>query len=260
MPAHYRNETPEAISRRGIIGLVCVVVFCVAAYFGIRFLWDLAQARSSKPSAELQRAAITSEDVAKPSSYNWGGYEQSDHEVVTSLLLTVDDVNAESGQLKALQILALDLTERSATLVNLPAGMWVAGDEGRSTSADALYASSGVSTTAGSRVTARVAAALHQGFDHVLVMNEGVWDKFYQLASKDNAWVTEAGTLLSELKCDMNANSLLEFATQAHNSGITGLTTTDAAYTEWMDAWGITYPWVQPIPLSEQLHVRYPAG
>jgi hypothetical protein len=236
------------------------LVFCVAAYFGIRFLWDLAQARSSKPSAELQRAAITSVDGAKPSSFDWGGRELSDHEVVTSLLMTVDDVNAESGQLKALQILALDLTERSATLINLPVGMWVAGDEGKSTSADALYASSGVSTTAASRLTARVAAAIHQGFDHVLVMNEGTWNKFYQLASKDNPWVTEAGALLSELKCDMNANSLLEFAKQAHDSGITALTTADAEYKDWMDSHGTTYPWVQPIPLSEQLHIRVPAA
>lgn len=260
MAARYRNETPQNTSRKGIIGLVCVLLFCIAAYFGIRFLWDLAQARSSKPSTELQRAALTSEDSAKASAYDWGGYELSDHEVVTTLLLTVDDVNAEAGQLQAVQLLALDLTERSATLVNLPAGMWTRGDDGASIAADALYASSGAATTAGSRVTARVAAALHLPFDHVFVMNAGVWEKFYQLACKNGPLVTEAGALLSELKCDMNANSLLDFAAQAHDCGISALATADAAYEDWTDHAGTTYPWVLPGPLSEQLHVRSYVG
>lgn len=255
MPSYYRSDVPKKSPRRNAIALVVILVVAVVAFFGIRFLWGFAQARSINADATLEKSVLASANNANIEGFAWIDSSPSTDNIDNVLLLTVDDVSKATPTLEEVAILSLNKTSSMARIATLPTPVLVEKEDGMNIALTDLFKESGTASAGGARCADRLAAYEHIRFSHIIVMNTGIWKQIQDLAQDSDSLfaVTKAAEILPNIKADLDADGLLAFAKEAKAAGLLGAQTFDAYYEDWYDEFGNTWKWVPAEPLCIML-------
>lgn len=214
-----RSDVSKSIAG-GTALAVGVLIFLVVGLI-IGFLWARSRSgiSSSLGDADLSSAVASQAAVAGPGD----GYTASTDTFTNVLLLTVDDLNAESPTITSAQLLSINVTAGTGTLVSLPLDTQLATDAGNTTLA-ALFASSGASAC-----VAPVATATNTQLSHVIVSTSEIWDKLASFkGSGVQAILGSDASLLSSIKTDMTNDQLMEVAELVQSTGVANWNRVDA--------------------------------
>ena len=199
---------------------VGVLIFLVVGV-AIGFAWARSRSGidSSLSDAGLTSAVASQAAVAGPGD----GYTASTDTFTNVLLLTVDDLDAESPTLTSAQLLSINVSAGTGTLVSLPLDTQLTTEAGNTTLA-ALFASSGASAC-----IAPVAAATNTQLSHAIVATSEIWDKLASYkGSGVHAILGSDSELISSIKTDMDNDQLMDVAELVQSTGVANWTRADA--------------------------------
>ncbi len=207
-----RSDVPHETPYSNVIGVVvCVVVF-VALGVTVFNVWNRVNLESRLGSRDLGKTVSAQAKTTAPD-----GYQATDDEVETTLLLTVDSADSGSAgtQLTDARILALNKTQNTATLATIPVSCEVTSDETVTTLSD-LCAASGTNAC-----VTPLASACGVKFTHVVVATEDILERAAALVgSSKSELFSQASSLLSLMRTDMDPEELLAFAESVSGVGL----------------------------------------
>lgn len=213
-----RSDVPRPSALRSAVGaVVCVVVLAGAAAIGY-LAWTRATLESHLEDSSLVDAVADQGSFVVPD----GGYAASADEHECVLLLTASSLD-EGASLESAQILAINTTQGTASLANVPLDARVGSSETPTTLSE-LFSAEGAAA-----VVEPVASAANVSLSHVIVATDNVLSEVAAAAgtSADELLRSAAG-LLSAMRTDCDAEDLLALAEKIASVGAAGLSATDA--------------------------------
>lgn len=214
-----RIDVPRESPYRNVIGVVvCVAVFALLAII-VSLTWNRVQLESRLGDSDLSDSLATQASTYVPD----GGYVASSDEIECVLLLTADSLDATGATLASAQILSVNTTQGTAALVSVSTQVKLTVDETATTLAD-LYASQGYAAC-----VAPLSTAANVSFDHVVVSTGDVLERAAALAGSDPSdLVSAASELLSQMRTDMDAETLLSLAETLSSVGVSNVASSEA--------------------------------
>lgn len=217
-----RSDVPRDNPYTNVIGLAVVVIVAVLVGIVVVTIWDRVQLESHLGDHSLNRA-VKSQSI----SDNPDGTTQSEDDFVTYAVISTNSLKAGESTLQSVQLLVINRTQGTGSLVSIPADVYAQVDGGAKTLAD-IYKDSGQSAC----VTALVSAT-NIKISHVIIATDDVWEKISALSgSGARSLVSNASDLLSSMVTDMKPNQLLELAEIVQPIGISNLEHVDAPVVE----------------------------
>lgn len=214
-----RTDVPRVGPYTNVIGAVVCVAVLVAAVVVVALVWNRVSLESRLGDTGLSGALDEQASVSVPD----GGYVASTDEVECVLLLTADSLDATGAALDSAQILAVNSTQGTATLVNVPTEAAVTSGDATTTLGE-LFTSQGYAAC-----VAPLASAANVRFSHVVVATGDVISDAAALAGTSTSdLVRSASDLLSRLRTDLDATGLLALAETLSGIGVSNLATADA--------------------------------
>lgn len=215
-----RTDVPRVGPYTNIIGaVVCVVVFVAVAVI-VALVWNRVSLESRLGDTGLSDALDEQASATVPE----GGYVASTDEIECVLLLTADSLDTTGAALSSAQILSINSTQGTATLVNVPAEATLTSGDTTATLGE-LFTSQGYAAC-----VAPLASAANVHFSHVILATGDVISDAASLAGMDaTSLVRSASDLLSRLRTDLDASGLLALAETLSGIGVSNLATADAA-------------------------------
>lgn len=217
-----RIDVPEPSPRRNLIGAIVAVAALVVTGVVVLLAWNRASLESRMGDTSLSDAVSTlaQYDQASPS----GGYTVSEDSISCMLLLTSDSLDEQGGTLSAARILAINSTQGTAALVNVPVDLALTVDDAPTTLSE-LFSSQGYAAC-----VVPVGRAAGVSFDGVILATGDVIEEAAQLAgSGTQNLVRSASGFLSKIRTNLDATGLLSLAEQLSSIGTSNLATSDAA-------------------------------
>ncbi|MCH3967611.1 MAG: hypothetical protein PHR15_05260 [Atopobiaceae bacterium] len=218
---YQRPDDPRGSSGHRTVGAVVVLlVLVIGGILGGLWLWDKANDDSKVGSHDLAQAATASATAATAPS----GTHLSTDAFSNLLVLTVDDTSAGNPSLQGAYLLVLDTTASKGTLVTLPTAMSVDAGSGGQTLAQ-LFSSEGSASC-----VVPLAEATSVSVSHVVEMDVSSWDTLWGML-KDGAsasdLMSQATGLVSSMRTDMDATSLLSYMQEVRGVGRANLSEDD---------------------------------
>lgn len=217
-----RTDVPEPSPRRNLIGAIVAAAALVATGIIVFLAWNRASLESRMGDTSLSDAvsALSQYDQASPS----GGYAVSEDSISCTLLLTADSLDERGATLSAARILAINSTQGTAALVNVPVDLALTVDDAPTTLSE-LFSSQGYAAC-----VVPVGRAAGVSFDGVILATGDVIEEAAQLAgSGTQNLVRSASGFLSKIRTNLDATGLLSLAEQLSSIGTSNLVTSDAA-------------------------------
>lgn len=216
-----RTDVPRESPYRNVVGaLVCVAVV-VAVVVTVALTRDRVQLESRLGDVALTEALDGQVRAGTPSAE---GYVPTTDDVETVLLLTADSLDATGSALVSARVLALDRTQGTAALANVPTEAKMVADDAATTLGE-LFSAQGYAAC-----VAPLATASGVGFDHVILATEDVVGSVAALAGTPaDSLLREASGLLSQIRTDMDAAELVDLAAELSQTGAAGVAVTDVA-------------------------------
>jgi hypothetical protein len=208
-----RSDVPVYHKHRNLIAVVVILVVFGGAYLIVSRLWNRVQAESHLGDNSLSAVVGSTSEIQDL------GYTTSSDSFTTVLLLTADtltEVDEAGATLESAELLVIDNTTGTGTLVSIPLDTKVTSGDTDQTLAE-LFQSSGARAC-----VSPLSAATNISITHVIVSTFEVWDQLSALAgtnSKD--LVTRAADFLTSIRTDMDAAALVDLAQQVNDIGIT---------------------------------------
>lgn len=240
-----RTDVPRYNPYRNYIAIAVLVAVGVCLVVLVGVLWSKAQQPISVGNKTLSASLETQAAVTSPD-----GYTISDDSFENVLVLTVDDVNAQTPKLKNAQILTLNSTKRKGYLVTIPLDTKVNDGKSDMRLSD-LFAASGASAC-----VAPLAKAANLRMTHVMLATDGVWDKLEKYKGAGvTALLSHGADLLYSIDTDMTTADLTEVAEQVQSMGISNLTRLDAPTTKEDDGAGGSWEVINSSQLGASLGI-----
>lgn len=215
-----RIDVPRDSPHRNLIGAIVCVAVLAAVAVTVAVIWNRVQLESRLGDTGLAGALGKQAAEVVPD----GGYAASTDEFSCVLLLEASSLDATGASLSSARILALNETQGTAALVQVPLDAKVVSGDEPTTLAE-LYAGSGYAAC-----VAPLSSAANVAFDHVVVATGDVIGEAASLAGSGvSEIVRSASDLLSKMRTDMDAQDLLSLAESLAGVGTENLTAADAA-------------------------------
>ncbi|QOY60448.1 hypothetical protein [Thermophilibacter immobilis] len=214
-----RIDVPRESPHKNVMGAVISGVVLVAAALVVGVVWNRVQLES-----RLGDTGLTSAVGAQSStSVSDESYVASTDEFECILLFTADSLDQTGATLNSARILALNKTQGTAILADVPLEATLSVQDSSVTLSD-LYTSSGYAAC-----VAPLSKATNVEFAHVVVATDDVLEEASSLAgSSASELVSSASGLLSKIRTDMGAQELLSLAQTLSSVGRANLTRVDA--------------------------------
>ena len=217
-----RSDVAKSAAGGTALAVGALVFLIVGLIAGVIWARSRASVDASLSDAGLSSAVAGQADVTDPAE----GYTASTDTFTNVLLLTVEDPSADAPKITSAQLLSLDVTAGTGTLVNLPLDTQLTTDAGPTTLA-ALYAASGASAC-----VAPLATATNVQVTHVIVGTSDIWDQLSDFSGSGVQSLIGAGSkLLSSIKTDMDQDDLMSVVELVQSSGVANWTRADAPVT-----------------------------
>lgn len=210
-----RTDVPRESPYRNVIGAIVVVVVLAAAVGIFLAVWNRVNLEMNLEDSNLSDA-VEAQDTT---SANADGYEESTDEFEFTLLLTTDETDDTGSTLSSARILAVNTTQGTASLVDLPIAMAAVSSDGTHVTLASLFSPDDYSAC----VTA-IAEATGIAMDHVVVSSGDVVSELPSLAEAgvSNIFdlVSSASDLLGRIKTDMDVTTLVSLASTVSSVGV----------------------------------------
>ncbi|MBM6774618.1 hypothetical protein [Olsenella profusa] len=214
-----RTDVPKVGPYTNVIGAIVCVVVLVAVAVVVALVWNRVSLESHLGDRGLSDALEGQASAVVPD----GGYTASTDDVACTLLLTADSLDATGATLTSAQILSVNSTQGTATLVTVPVEVSLTAGDATTTLGE-LFSSQGYAAC-----VAPLASAANVSFSHVIVTTGDVIDSAASLAGTDpGSLVRSASDLLSRMRTDLDAAGLLSLAETLSGIGVSNLATADA--------------------------------
>lgn len=214
-----RTDVPKVGPYTNVIGAVVCVVVLVAVAVVVALVWNRVSLESHLGDRGLSDALEGQASAVVPD----GGYTASTDDVACTLLLAADSLDATGATLTSAQILSVNSTQGTATLVTVPVEVSLTAGDATTTLGE-LFSSQGYAAC-----VAPLASAANVSFSHVIVTTGDVIDSAASLAGTDpGSLVRSASDLLSRMRTDLDAAGLLSLAETLSGIGVSNLATADA--------------------------------
>ena len=214
-----RSDVPKAGPLRTILSLIALVVVIGGLYLLITTLWNQVQLEE-----HLSDSALTNAVSGQKGPSAVSGYTASEDLFQSVLVLTASSLD-EGAELEAAELLVIDLTTRTGTLVSVPIEITVATAEGYPTLAE-LYQEGGASACVSAMST-----ATNIQLSHVIVSTREVWDEVADLGGVGVNWIVMRGShLLEAMYTDMSSQDLTDLAELVQSIGVANLERVECPY------------------------------
>lgn len=213
-----RSDVPRPSAlRSAVAAVVCVVVLAGAA--GIAYLaWTRATLESHLGDSALADAVAAQASFVVPD----GGYVASTDEHECVLLLSASSLD-EGATLESAQILAINTTQGTASLANVPLDARVGSSETPTTLSELF------STEGAAAVVEPVASAANVSLSHVIVSAGNVLSEMASVVGTGpDELLRSASGLLSRMRTDCDAERLISLAERVSSVGAADLSAVDA--------------------------------
>ena len=211
-----RSDVPKAGPLRTILSLIALVVVVGGLYLLITTLWNQVQLEEHLGDSALSNAVSGQKG---PAAVN--GYTASEDLFQSVLVLTASSLD-EGAELEAAELLVIDVTTRTGTLVSVPVEITVVTAEGYPTLAD-LYREGGASAC-----VSALSTATNIQLSHVIVSTREVWDEVADLGGVGVNWIVMRGShLLEAMYTDMSSQDLTDLAELVQSIGVANLQRVD---------------------------------
>ena len=227
-----RSDVPKAGPLRTILSLVALAAVIGGLYFLITTLWNQVQLEEHLSDSGLTNAVSGQKGPASIS-----GYSASEDMFQSVLVLTASSLDEGAG-LEAAELLVIDVSTRTGTLVSVPTDLTVVTAEGYPTLAQ-LYQESGASAC-----VSAMSNATNIQLSHAIVSTGDVWDQVADLGGVGVNWIVMRGShLLEAMYTDMSSQDLTDLAELVQSIGVSNLTRVDCpTYPE--GSWDENGSWV----------------
>lgn len=165
-----RVDVPTPSPLRNMIAIGVIAVCAIVCFVLWRVSWHKANQMNGLNDSALYEALYDQLSPTEPT----GGREWSDKDFTNCQFFIVDDVHAEKPQLLGLQILVRNLTDGTATIVDVPVNAKVWLTEGVS------YVPAQFDEGGAAQALPPLTNATNVHVSHVIVATDKIWD---QLAS-----------------------------------------------------------------------------
>lgn len=227
--------------------LLAIAIFLVVL---VGSLWKKANDAATLNDKRLTASLGSQADVRDPEE----GYRVSDDRFMNLLVLTVDNASATSPTLHAAQLLSLNVTAGTGSLVSLPLNTKLAGDAG-DTTLEALFAQVGPSA-----LPAPLSAATNVSLGHVLVAPDGTAERLEGMKGRGvSAILGSAPSVLTTINTDMGTGQLLDLAELIQSIGVDNISRADAVASQEEDGSGGVRSVLDQTQLGVALGILVPA-
>lgn len=220
--SYKRSDVPKPGRHRAAKAIgVLLIVLCVLGGIGW-YAWTRANADSSMGDRDLS-AALT--QTTQATSVEAGAAASTDS-FSNILVITVDDPDASSPTVEGAYLLVLDTTAQKACLATLPADLLLTSSDGSTWTLGSLYASEGASAC-----IVPISQATSATLSHAVVMSSDSWNELWDLLSSGasaQTLLSKATGLISSMRTDMDATSLLDLFQQVQKVGRSNISTYEA--------------------------------
>ena len=218
-----RSDVPRPNPLRPVISLVVIAVtFIILAIF-LMASWQKANQMNNHNDSYLDNALYEQLDTRGPTD----GSVKSDDEFSNVLILTVDDVNAEDRTLQGAQLLVRNITQNTATLVNLPLNTrMLAGESNVMLSNYFDYAGAAASI-------APLTDAANVHVSHVILATDKLMEQLKDLKGPlVLALLSSSTNDLATMASDYRTSEMIGLADYLRGVGFENIKTIDAPYAE----------------------------
>lgn len=245
-----RTDVPRYSPYRNAVAIGVLVAVGVLLVVLVSTLWAKAQKPISVGNESLSKSIQAQGQVTSPD-----GYTVSQDSFTNVLVLTVDDVNAQSPKLTKAQILSLDATARKGTLVTIPLDAKV-NDGKADVRLQDLYSGSGASAC-----IVPLATAANLRMTHAMLASDDVWDKIegYKGAGV-SALLSHGADLLYSINTDMSTGDLMDVAELVQSIGVNNLKRMDAPASQEADGAGGNWSVLNSAQLGADIGIMVPAA
>lgn len=217
-----RSDVPRDAKSGMILAGSALAFLLVGLLIGLGYARSMVTRDSSLGNRTLGASIGAQGDVEAVD-----GYQISDDAFTNVLLFTVDDLKAPTPTLTGAQLLSLNTTTHTGTIVNVPINTRLTTDAGK-TPLSAQFAGSGASscivpfqTVSGVKIT------------HAIISVSEVWDQVAHLHGAGVQYlVSSESDLFGSMTTDMNNSELMDVAELVQSIGVDNLTRIDAPVSE----------------------------
>lgn len=217
-----RTDVPRYNPHRTQIAIAVLVAVAVGLALLVHGLWERANASAHVGNQTLS-AAIGEQSETTAAD----GYTVSSDVFTNVLMLTVDDINADSPQLQKAQLLVMDASTHKGYLVTIPLDAKVSVNGG-DTTLSSCYASQGAAGC-----LAPLSTATNVKVSHVVVATDAVWEKIASFKGSGlSAILGSSADILKTLETDMSMGDVTDTAELLQSIGVGNLSKQDAPGSE----------------------------
>lgn len=213
-----RTDVPQNKKAGFMLAAVAGAFVLVGLLIGMRWSWVMAHRDTNLADRALKSGLSAQSDVAVPD-----GFVLSQDEVSNVVVFTVDNPHAKQPQLQRVEILSLNATKSTGTLMNIPVETKINLETGDTTLA-AQFAGAGASECI---VPLSKAANVH--ISHAVVATESIWDDIALIKRGGMQGLIGRSTkVLESLKSDMSFGEMADLAEGMLKVGKDNLSRKDA--------------------------------
>ena len=216
-----RTDVPTPSALRNMVSagvLVLSVIFCLVLW---RSLWNKANQMNYLNNDALYDALYDQEDVTGPTGDRF--WTEHDHSNV--LFFIVDDIHAETPQVKAAQILVRDIDDNTAIIANLPINTKLVANESNT------YLERYFSEQGAAACLAPFTDAANVHVSHVIVATDRIWSQLGTFEGPTiKALLSKQTNDFDTISSDFSTGELVKFAEMLQGIGIENIPQVDAPY------------------------------
>lgn len=213
-----RTDVPRS-DRAGLI-LACAAgaFVLIGLVISLRWSWVMAHRDANLGDRTLKTSIKAQGEVAAPK-----GYKASSDIFTNVVIFSVDNPNAAKPKLHAIQLLSINVSKGTGSLVSIPADTKLTTDKGDTTLSarfDAMGASACI---------APLSSAINVRLSHAIVGTDDIWEHIAQLKGAGMQSLIGSSTkILESIKSDMTFGEMTDLAERTLSIGIDKLARSEA--------------------------------
>ncbi|MBQ9007131.1 MAG: hypothetical protein IJ092_12295 [Atopobiaceae bacterium] len=219
-----RIDVPTPSAFRNMVSLIVIGVVALVTIIVCARCWHKANQMNYLNNEALYDALYDQKDVSGPT----GGRVWTDHDHSNVLFFIVDDIHAETPQVKAAQILVRDVDDNTAIIANLPINTKLVANESNT------YLERYFSEQGAAACLAPFTDAANVHVSHVIVATERIWSQLGTFEGPTlKALLSKQTNDFATISSDFSTGELVKFAEMLQEIGIESIPQIDApCYTE----------------------------
>lgn len=213
-----RTDVPRS-DRAGLVLACAAAAFVlIGLVISLRWSWVMAH-RDVNLGDRTLKASIKSQGEITATK----GYKASSDNFTNVVIFSVDNPHAAKPKLHAIQLLSINVSKGTGSLVSIPADTKLTTDKGDTTLSarfDALGASECI---------APLSRAMNVHVTHAIVGTDDIWEQIAQVKDAGMQSLIGASTkILESLKSDMTFGEMTDLAERALSIGLNKLARSEA--------------------------------